>query len=119
MRWTPFWRPAGSGGGETVLMRALEALQGELYLRLAERRPANEAGSRTEPVRIDRHRRTKVQASRRIIPDPQARNQAKLELLKLQGDQEMQTIAVQMQAIVARRSHRIRGPAARGRASST
>lgn len=31
------------GGGETVLLRALEALQGERYLRLAERRPANEA----------------------------------------------------------------------------
>ena len=29
--------------GETVLIRALEALQGERYLRLAERRPANEA----------------------------------------------------------------------------
>ena len=29
-------------GGETVLLRALEALQGERYLRLAERRPANE-----------------------------------------------------------------------------
>ncbi len=29
--------------GETVLVRALEALQGERYLRLAERRPANEA----------------------------------------------------------------------------
>ena len=33
----------GRGSGETVLMRALEALQGERYLRLAERRPANEA----------------------------------------------------------------------------
>ena len=33
----------GIGPGETVLMRALEALQGERYLRLAERRPANEA----------------------------------------------------------------------------
>jgi lysozyme family protein len=33
----------GRTGGETVLMRALEALQGERYLRLAERRPANEA----------------------------------------------------------------------------
>lgn len=33
----------GSAGGETVLLRALEALQGERYLRLAERRPANEA----------------------------------------------------------------------------
>ena len=29
--------------GETVLLRALEVLQGERYLRLAERRPANEA----------------------------------------------------------------------------
>jgi len=40
----------GEGGGdqqrisgEVVLLRALEALQGERYLRLAERRPANEA----------------------------------------------------------------------------
>lgn len=33
----------GRRGAETVLMRALEALQGERYLRLAERRPANEA----------------------------------------------------------------------------
>lgn len=33
----------GQGPGETVLLRALEALQGERYLRLAERRPANEA----------------------------------------------------------------------------
>ena len=37
----------------------------------------------------------------KIIPDPQARDRAKLELLRLQGDQEMATIAVQMQAIVA------------------
>ncbi len=40
--------PVGADGGdrqttgETVLLRALEALQGERYLRLAERRPANE-----------------------------------------------------------------------------
>ena len=33
----------GQRTGETVLLRALEALQGERYLRLAERRPANEA----------------------------------------------------------------------------
>ena len=33
----------GKGSGESVLLRALEALQGERYLRLAERRPANEA----------------------------------------------------------------------------
>jgi len=31
----------GKVGGETVLLRALEALQGERYLRLAERRPGN------------------------------------------------------------------------------
>jgi hypothetical protein len=29
--------------GETVLLKAVEALQGERYLRLAEKRPANEA----------------------------------------------------------------------------
>ena len=33
----------GTSNGQTVLLRALEALQGERYLRLAERRPANEA----------------------------------------------------------------------------
>ena len=33
----------GLRGGETVLLRALKALQGERYLRLAEKRPANEA----------------------------------------------------------------------------
>ena len=37
-----FLKLRGSSG-ETVLLRALEALQGERYLRLAERRPANEA----------------------------------------------------------------------------
>jgi hypothetical protein len=37
----------------------------------------------------------------KIIPDPQARDQAKLELLKLQGDQEMALIGVQLQGIVA------------------
>jgi lysozyme family protein len=38
-----FLQARGRRGGETVLLRALEALQGERYLRLAERRPANEA----------------------------------------------------------------------------
>ncbi len=33
----------GKSGGETVLLKALDALQGERYIRLAERRPANEA----------------------------------------------------------------------------
>jgi len=37
----------------------------------------------------------------KLIPDPAARDRAKLELLKLQGDQEMQAIGAQMQAIVA------------------
>ena len=38
-----FLRIRGKSSGEQVLLRALEALQGERYLRLAERRPANEA----------------------------------------------------------------------------
>jgi lysozyme family protein len=38
-----FFAKRGESSGETVLLRALEALQGERYLRLAERRPANEA----------------------------------------------------------------------------
>ena len=38
-----FLRLRGKASGETALLRALEALQGERYLRLAERRPANEA----------------------------------------------------------------------------
>ena len=36
-----------------------------------------------------------------IIPDPRARDEAKLALLKLQGDQEMASLSAQMQAIVA------------------
>ena len=38
-----FLNVRGKAGGEVVLLRALEALQGERYLRLAEKRPANEA----------------------------------------------------------------------------
>lgn len=38
-----FFEVRGKERGETVLLRALEALQGERYLRLAEKRPANEA----------------------------------------------------------------------------
>ena len=37
----------------------------------------------------------------KIIPDPKARDAAKLELLKLQGDQGLDQIRVQMQAVVA------------------
>jgi hypothetical protein len=37
----------------------------------------------------------------KIIPDPQAREQAKLELLRLQGSQEMDALKVQLSAIVA------------------
>lgn len=38
-----FLEARGKAAGQSVLLRALEALQGERYLRLAERRPANEA----------------------------------------------------------------------------
>ena len=38
-----FFELRGRDGGETVLLRALDALQGERYIRLAERRPANES----------------------------------------------------------------------------
>jgi len=38
-----FLAARGKAPAETVLLRALEALQGERYLRLAERRPASEA----------------------------------------------------------------------------
>jgi lysozyme family protein len=38
-----FLKVRGRIGGETVLLRALDALQGERYIRLAERRPANQA----------------------------------------------------------------------------
>jgi hypothetical protein len=37
----------------------------------------------------------------KIIPDPQARDAAKLELLKLQGKQEMEGIRTQLSAIMA------------------
>ncbi|MEG3125795.1 holin family protein [Sphingomonas sp. GB1N7] len=37
----------------------------------------------------------------KIIPDPKARDAAKLELLKLQGSQEMEQVRTQLSAIVA------------------
>lgn len=37
----------------------------------------------------------------RIIPDPKARDAAKLELIKLQGGQEMEAMKAQLSAIVA------------------
>ncbi|MBA4763799.1 holin family protein [Sphingomonas sp.] len=37
----------------------------------------------------------------KIIPDPRARDAAKLELLKLQGTQEMEAVRTQLSAIVA------------------
>ncbi len=37
----------------------------------------------------------------KIIPDPEARDRAKLELLKLEGTQEMEAIRTRMAAIVA------------------
>jgi hypothetical protein len=40
----------------------------------------------------------------KIIPDPEARDRAKLELLKAEGTQEMQAIQARMSAIVAEAS---------------
>ena len=37
----------------------------------------------------------------KIIPDPEARDRAKLELIKLEGTQEMETLRTQLSAIVA------------------
>jgi len=37
----------------------------------------------------------------KIIPDPEARDRAKLELLKLQGSQELEAVKAQMAAILA------------------
>jgi hypothetical protein len=37
----------------------------------------------------------------KIIPDPEARDRAKLELIKLEGSQEMEAIRTQMTAFVA------------------
>ena len=37
----------------------------------------------------------------KIIPDPEARDRAKLELLKLQGGQDMEQLRTQLSAIVA------------------
>jgi hypothetical protein len=37
----------------------------------------------------------------KIIPDPRARDAAKLELLKLQGSQELEAVRVQISAIIA------------------
>jgi Holin of 3TMs, for gene-transfer release len=37
----------------------------------------------------------------KIIPDPRARDAAKLELLRMQGSQEMETLRTQLSAIVA------------------
>lgn len=40
----------------------------------------------------------------KIIPDPKARDAAKLELVKLQGGQEMETLRTQLSAILAEAS---------------
>jgi hypothetical protein len=54
----------------------------------------------------------------KIIPDQDARDRAKLELIRLQGSQEMELLQTRLSAIVPRPARPIRGPAARGRASS-
>jgi hypothetical protein len=71
--------PVGVGGGdqqttcgETVLLRALEALQGERYLRLAERRPGNYILDKTalRSARIRRDRPAFRWGSRRTEASP-------------------------------------------------
>lgn len=42
----------------------------------------------------------------KIIPDPRARERAKLELLKLEGTQEMESVAARLSAIVAEANSR-------------
>lgn len=42
----------------------------------------------------------------KIIPDPRARERAKLELLKLEGTQEMENISARLSAIVAEANSR-------------
>ena len=37
----------------------------------------------------------------KIIPDPEARDRAKLELIRLEGSQELETVRTQLSAIVA------------------
>src|SRR3546814_8754300 len=37
----------------------------------------------------------------RVIPDPEARDRAKLELIRLEGSQEMEALKTQLSAIVA------------------
>ena len=37
----------------------------------------------------------------KIIPDPKARDAAKLELLKMQGGQDLESLRIQLSAIVA------------------
>jgi len=40
----------------------------------------------------------------KLIPDPRARDAAKLELLKLQGTQDLESVKLQLSAIIACRS---------------
>ena len=52
----------------------------------------------------------------KIIPDPKARNEAKLELIKLQGGQEMETLAFSYRRFWLRQMRPTLGPAAPARA---
>src|SRR3546814_5016671 len=41
----------------------------------------------------------------RVIPDPEARDRAKLELIRLEGSQEMEALKTQLSAIVRSEEH--------------
>ena len=56
----------------------------------------------------------------KIIPDPEARDRAKLELLKLEGSQDMEAMRTQLSAILAEAiAFRSDAPAGRARGGPT
>ena len=102
------------GCAENVLLKAMDALQGAHYVRLAEARPSQEAflygwlSNRIGEIEriwimslIDGLIGPIAHIIDKIIPDPKARDAAKLELLKLQGSQELENIRTQLSGILA------------------
>ena len=55
----------------------------------------------------------------KLIPDPKARDAAKLELIRLQGSQDLELVKAQLSAIVAEAQSIDPWTSRRGRASST
>ena len=55
----------------------------------------------------------------KVIPDPAERDKAKLELLQMQGTQQMQQVQTELSASLPRPIRPIRGPAGPGPVFST